>query len=88
MHVLHRPHTPRLISVSVTAAIVAIVVSFALIRGLGAIAQSSGNTIAPAAPSASALVSVPRPDAPQWVTNPFANPVSQMHSQLWLTARP
>ncbi len=33
MHVLHRPHLPRLINVSIAAAILAIVISLALASG-------------------------------------------------------
>jgi hypothetical protein len=41
MHVLHRPHLPRLISVSIAAAILAIVISLVLASSLSNISQTA-----------------------------------------------
>ena len=85
MHVLHRSHLPRLISVSIAAAILAIVISLAL-----ALASSLSNISAPAngtsmSPhrTAPALTGALHTTAPAPASNAFASPLPQ----TWLTAR-
>ena len=80
MHVLHRPHLPRLISVSIAAAIVAIVVSLALASTLSNVSQPADSPSTSAHPTAPALRTTP----PRWASNPFAGPLLL---QPWLTDR-
>ena len=89
MHVLHRPHLPRLISVSIAAAILTIVISLALASSLSNISQPAGGTNVPAHLTAPALTSALHTTAPApgWVSNPFASLLSRPLGQPWLTAR-
>jgi hypothetical protein len=77
MHVLHRPHLPRLISVTIVAAILAIAISLALAGTLSNISQSRPNPGASARPTASAPTRVLRPIAPRSVNNPLAHPLNR-----------
>ena len=77
MHVLHRPHLPRLISVSIAAAILAIVISLALASSLSNISQPANGTSLSAHRTASVLTGAPRAAAPGWASNPFASLLSR-----------
>ena len=75
MHVLHRPHLPRLISVSIAAAILTIAISLALASGLSNINQPGNNTrrgVRWSAPTLTLPATVPR-----WASNPFASLLSR-----------
>jgi hypothetical protein len=86
MHVLHRPHLPRLITVSIAAAVMAIVISLALASSLSNVSQPGEN------PSVSAHRAVPAPtsalhtNAPPWVSDPFASLLTRPLPQPWPTA--
>jgi hypothetical protein len=69
MHVLHRPHLPRLITASILAASLAIVISLALASSLSNFSPSGNGTSVPAPHSAVAPTSPPR-----WASNPFPAP--------------
>ena len=88
MHVLHRPHLPRLLSVSIAAATVAIVISLALASSLSNIDQPGNTAGAPARHAAIALRNAVHMNAPRWVSNPFASLLSRPLPQPWLIARP
>ena len=88
MHVLHRPHLPRLISVSIAAAILAIVISLARASSLSNISQPATGTSAPAHRPVPALTRALHTTAPGWASNPFASLLSRPLPQPWLTARP
>ena len=88
MHVLHRPHLPRLVSVSVAAAALAIVISLALVSSLSNINQPSNVTGGPAHHTTPGLSTALHTNAPRWVSNPFASLLSRPLPQAWLTARP
>jgi hypothetical protein len=85
MHVLHRSHLPRLVSVSITAAILAIVISLALASSLSNINQPSDITSTPAHHAAAAPPSALQTIAPRWVSDPFASLLSRPLPQPWLT---
>jgi hypothetical protein len=87
MQVLQRPHLPRLISVSVVAAVIAIATSFALARGLSTITQPSNYAAFPVGHTAPALVSAHRTNAPRWASSPFASPLNRPVQQPWPAAR-
>ena len=87
MHVLHRPHLPRLISVSIAAAILAAVISFALASDLRNISPPNDNTSMSAQGTAPALTRTLRTTAPGWARNPFASLLSRPLPRPWLTAR-
>jgi hypothetical protein len=87
MHVLDRPHLPRLVSVSIAAAILAIAISLALASTLNNISQSSNKTVSPVRHAAPALTSVLQTDAPRLASNPFASLLSRPLPQPWPTAR-
>ncbi len=88
MHVLYRPHLPRLISVSIAAAVLAIAISLAFAASISNITQPADNTSvsarAPVLASSSAVHTI----TPRWATDPFASLVSRPAPQPWLTARP
>jgi hypothetical protein len=88
MHVLHRPDLPRLVSASVAAFILAIVISLVLASSLSNISQPGNGTSMPADHSAGAPASALRTTAPRWASNPFASLLSWPVPQLWLTVRP
>jgi hypothetical protein len=87
MHVLHRPHLARLVSVSIAAAILTVVISLALASSLSDISQPGGSA------SVSAHRAVPPPtsalptNTPRWVRGPFASLLTRPLPQPWLTAR-
>ena len=83
MHVLHRPHLPRLISVSIAAAILAIVISLALASSLNTISETADG---PAVRTVPALTSALHRTAPGWASSPFASLLSRPLPQPWLTA--
>lgn len=87
MHVLHRSHLPRVASVSIAAAILAIVISLALAGTLNNISQTGENTVTPARHTAAALTTTLQTTAPQWVSDPFASLLSRPLPQPWLTPR-
>jgi hypothetical protein len=87
MHVLHRPHLPRLISVSIAAAVLAIVTSLALASSLSSISQTANGTSMPAHRTAPAVTGALHTNAPGWASNPFANLLSRPLPQPWLSAR-
>ncbi len=86
MHVLHRPHLPRLVSVSIAAAILAVVISLALASSLSNISQPGANSSMSAHRTATAPTSGLHPNAPRWASNPFASLISRLLPQPWLTA--
>jgi hypothetical protein len=88
MHVLHRPHLPRLVSVSIAAAMLAIALSLALASTLNNVGQTGGNTGTPSRHTAAALTTTLQTNAPRWASNPFASLRSRPLPQPWLTARP
>ena len=87
MHVLHRPHLPRLISVSIAAAILAIVISLALASSLSNLSQPANGTSVSAHRTDPALTGALHTTAPGWASNPSASPFSRSLPQTWLTAR-
>ena len=87
MHVLDRPHLPRLISVSIAAAILAIVISLALASSLSNISQPANGTSVSAHRTAPALTGALHTTAPGRASNAFAGPFSRSLPQTWLTAR-
>jgi hypothetical protein len=86
MHVLHRPHLPRLVSVSIAAAILAIAILLAHAGTLNNIGQSSPNTGTPVRHAARAPSSVLQTTAPRWARDPFASLLSAL-PQPWPTLR-
>jgi hypothetical protein len=86
MHVLHRPHLPRLLSASIIAATLAIVISLALASSLSNITQPGSGTSIPAHHSATAPASSSRTTVPPWASNPFASLLSRPVPPPWLTA--
>jgi hypothetical protein len=91
MHVLHHPHLPRLISVSIVAAVLAIVVSLALTSTLASslnnISQPGNGTIAHADHGAAAPANALPTTVPQWPSNPFGSLPSQPLPLPWPTMR-
>jgi hypothetical protein len=88
MHVLQRPHLPRLISVTVVAAVLAIVISLALASTVSNLSQSRGNTGTPARHTALAPTGWLQTTAPRRMSNPFADPLNRPLSPLsWPSAR-
>jgi hypothetical protein len=87
MHVLHRPHLPRLVGVSVAAAILASAISIALASSLSGISQPSASASTPGHHAAPAPTSSLQTTAPRWASNPFASLIRRPPPQPWLTAR-
>ncbi|MDQ6731423.1 MAG: hypothetical protein M3022_14330 [Actinomycetota bacterium] len=87
MHVLHRPHLPRLISVSIAAAVLAIVISLALAASINPSSEPSITGVF-ARQSAPAPTSVVPTHTPRWASRPFTSLLSQPLPAPWLTARP
>ena len=87
MHVLHRPHLPRVTGVSIAAAILAIVISLALASSLSNLSQPNDTMGTPARHTAPALTGVLHTTAPRWVSNPFGSLLSRPLPRPWLTAR-
>ena len=88
MHVLHRTYLPRLVSASIVAAILAIVISLAFASGLSNISQPGSGTSMAADHSAVAPASARHTTTPGWASNPFASLLSRPLPQPWPTARP
>ena len=88
MHVLHRPQLPRLISVSIAAAIVAIVISLALASSMSSVSQPGGAISVAIPQAAPAQGSGLGTNLPRWASDPFARLISRQLPQPWLTARP
>jgi hypothetical protein len=88
MHVLHRPHLPRLISLSIVAALLAIAVSLALASGLNDISQPGNGTSMPAYHSPATPASALGTAVPQWARHPFASLSSRPLPLPWQTGRP
>jgi hypothetical protein len=84
MQVLHRPHLPRLISVSIAAAILTITISLALASGLSKINQPGNDTGSAVRESAPTLTL--HTTAPWWASNPFASLLSRPLPDLWRTS--
>lgn len=87
MHVLHRSHPPRLISVSIAAAVLAIVISLALAASVNPSGELSNASMF-ARQSAPAPTSVEHTSTPRWASSPFTSLVSRPLPPPWLTARP
>ena len=87
MHVLHRPHVPRLVSVSMIAAILAIVISLALASTVNNISQPANGTSMTPHRTAPAVTSALHTNTPRWATNPFSSLLSRPLPQPWPTAR-
>jgi hypothetical protein len=86
MHVLHRPHVPRLIGVSITAAILALVISLMLASGLNNISQPGGNSNGPVGRAAPAPTGALQTTMPRWLSNPFAPLLGRPLPQPWATS--
>jgi hypothetical protein len=80
MHVLHRPHLPRLVSITIVAAVLAIAISLALASALSNISQPRGN--AAARHTAPAPTGLRHTTASREMSNPFANPLNRPLSPL------
>jgi hypothetical protein len=78
MHVLHRPHLPRLISITIVAAVLAIAISLALASALSNINQPRD----PARHTAPAPAGPRHATAPREMSNPFVNPLNRPLSSL------
>ncbi len=87
MHVLHRSHLPRLISVSIAAAVLAIVISLAFAASISNITQSVNNTSVSARAPVLASSAV-HATTPRWASSPFTSLLSRPLPAPWLTARP
>ena len=87
MHVLDRPHLPRLISVSIAAAMLAIVISLALASSLSNIGRPANGTTVSAHRTDPALTGALHTTAPGRASNASAGPFSRPLPQTWLTAR-
>jgi hypothetical protein len=87
MHVLHRPHLLRLISVTVLAAILAIAISLAFARSLSAVSQPSDNPSSSTRNAAPVPATTAQTSAPRWASNPFASLLSRPLARPWPTAR-
>lgn len=87
MHAVDRSHLPRLVSVSIAAAILTIVISLALASGVSSINQTGDNASTFVRHSASATPSTLQTAAPRWVSDPFASLVSRPLPQPWFTPR-
>ena len=85
MHVLHRPNLPRLISVSIAAAVLAIVISLAFARSLSNFSEPASGTSISAHRTAPVLTGAPHIAAPGWASNPFASLLSRPLPPPWLT---
>jgi hypothetical protein len=81
MHVLHRPHLPRLVGVSIAAAIIA------LASRLSNINEPSDNTSTLAHHAAPARTGALHTTPRGWASNPFASLLSRPLPQPLLTAR-
>jgi hypothetical protein len=88
MHAVHRPHLPRLVSVTIVAAILAIVISLGLATSLSTISQPGDAIGTPAHHATPALTSTLHASAPGWASNPFANLISRPLPPPWPAARP
>jgi hypothetical protein len=86
MHSLHHSHLPRLVSVTVAAAILAIVISLALVSSLSNISQPSASTSMPARSTAPALTSARPTNVSRWASNPFASLLIRPLPDPWLSA--
>jgi hypothetical protein len=87
MHVLDRPHLPRLVSVSIAAAILAIVISLALASSLSNISQPANGTSISAHRTDPAPTGARHTTAPGSASNAFGGPFSRSLPQTWLTGR-
>lgn len=88
MHVLHRPHLPHLISLSIAAAVLAIAISLALTASISTISQPANNTSTPGQIVTAPTSNVLHATMPRWASDPFASLLSRPLPQPWLTARP
>jgi hypothetical protein len=84
MHALHRPRLPRVIAVSLTAAVLAIVLTLAItssVRDLGSAPASAG----PAGPSATVSLSASgaRPAPSPFTRSPFSSLLSAPVASPW-----
>jgi hypothetical protein len=87
MHVLHRPHLPPLVSVGIAAAILALVISLALVSSLSNISQPNHNTGTPLRSTAPTLTSARQTNVPRWDSNPFAGLLGRPLPRPWQSAR-
>lgn len=87
MHVLHRPHLPRLISVSIAAAVLAIAISLALAARISTISQPANNAGISRQSAPAPTSSVLHATMPRWASDPFASLASRPLTAPWLTAR-
>jgi hypothetical protein len=87
MHVLHRPRLPRLISVSIVAAIVATVVSLALASSLSNMGQPANFTSMSAHRAAPALTGALRATVRGAASTPFISVFGPPLPPPWLTAQ-
>ncbi len=88
MHVLDRRHLPRLIGVSIAAALLAVVISLVFAAGISNITQPAGNTSVSAHQSAPKVTGALPITTPPWASSPFASLVSRPLPHPWVTARP
>jgi hypothetical protein len=78
MHVLDRPHQPRMLSASIAAAVLAIVITLVLAARLGDITHAGSNTATPSRTAAPVSASA------TWLGNPFTTPLGPPLRQPWL----
>jgi hypothetical protein len=81
MHVLHRPHLPRAIGATITAAILAIAITLAVATGL-----SGGGGAAGAPERFAAVASSVSQATAVWTRSPFALPLSRPVQLPWSAA--
>jgi hypothetical protein len=77
MHVLDLPHLPRMLSASIAAAVLAIVITLVLAARLGDITNAGSSTPMPSRPAAPASASA------NWLGNPFTTPLGPPLRQPW-----
>ena len=97
MHVIHHPHLPRAVTVTLAAALATIVIMLTLAARLGDVPIGQNQSFSPprttvtrVAPQLTALsVPVaPRPNVPAWLTNPFTPLVPDSIAPRWTAAGP
>ena len=87
MHVLDRSQLPRLVRISIAAAILTILISLTLARGLSSFSPTSDNASMFSRHTPAASPSTLQTVAPRWVRDPFASLLSRPLAQPWFTPR-
>ena len=86
MHVLHRPNLPRLMSVSIAAAILAIVISLALASSLSNISRPANGMSVSAHRTAPGAMGALHPTAPGSASDPLTSLLGPPIGRPWPTA--